>query len=347
MRRVILAAALAAAAVHARAACVEKLAPSMQRKLPQDRFLSAHSTAWLDDDTLLIGSRNGIFRYAISKDTSKTLVTNASIPNGLPAAEKVHTDGKTLVAFATDRSDIAFDLKKENLVHTRRTAAMLVSDLAVRGDSLAVLGFPMRPEGDAGPLWIGKVGADWDDFKPLQKANADVNDIARFAIAPYGGAVLYLNDGTIAAISPSQPGILRYKANGSPLPRLGSELHELVIPKLPDVVMRYGTDVAARYTAVINQQAVADDLINTSEGLAIVVRRWENGTVWWELWFPDAKKTKRRIRLGLEDKRTAGGYLRCDGRGARIACMFGAQTEYLKPDQPYLVLFNLKEAECR
>ena len=345
MRSLLVAAALVAAAYSAAAACTETLAPALQRKLSADRFVAAHSVAWLDDDNVIIGSRGGILQYSIGKDAAKTLVMNLPIPNGLPAAEKVHTDGKTVVAFATDRSDIAYDLAAQKLVHTRRTAAMLVSDMAVRGDEVIVLGFPMKRMGDVGPLWIGKIGAQWDDFKLLHAADPKATEILPFAIAPYGGAVLFLPDHTVAAITPAEAGVLRYKTDGTPLPRLGADLTELMMPRMPDIILQYGNDVMARYQQIVNKQPVADDLVNTAQGLAIVVRRWAGGKVWWELWFPDAKTAARRVRLGIEDKRVSGGMLRCDARGTRLACLFGAQTEYLKPDQPYLVLFDLKNAK--
>jgi hypothetical protein len=346
MRRLLVAAALAAVACDAAAAlCTETLAPALQRKLPRDRYPAAHSVAWLDDDNVIIGSRGGIVQYSISKDVAKTLVMNLDVPNGLPAAERLRTDGKTLVAFGTDRSDIAYDLAKQKIVHARRTAAMLVSDMAVRGDEVVVLGFPMKHQGDVGPLWIGKVGAPWDDLKLLRAADPKSVDVLQFAMAPYGGAVLFLSDNTIAAISPAEAGVMRYKPDGTPLPKLGTDLVELLMPKMPDVILRYGQDVMGRYTEIVNKQPLADDLVNTPQGIAIVVRRWDAGKVWWEAWFPNAKSLARRIRLGVEDKRVAGGVLRCDNRGARLACLFGAQTEFNKPDQPYLLVFNWKDVK--
>jgi hypothetical protein len=158
-------------------------------------------------------------------------------------------------------------------------------------------------------------------------------------------------DGTISMITPVEPGVIRNRLDGTPLPPLGSYLRELVIPALPEMVSRYSVDFAGRYREVLNKQLLADDLIETSDGLAIVVRRWAAGRVGWELLFPDARGARRRVRLDVEDVRAAGGHMRCDARGTKVACIYGRFVAADKPNRPHVVLFDLTRTkrgpECR
>jgi hypothetical protein len=149
-------------------------------------------------------------------------------------------------------------------------------------------------------------------------------------------------------ITAAEAGVHRFAPDGTALPTLGSALTELVPPRLNEIRRLFGADVEGRYHEVLNRQPIADDLIETSAGLAIVVRRAAGGKLWWELWFPDASGgARRRIRLELEEKRTIGGHLRCAGRGRRLACLFGRMTELFNPDRASIVLFDLDRVNRR
>lgn len=350
MRRILPVTILAAAAVStATAACLSTLAPHLVRELPQDHYVSAGSIAWRDDGRILIGTRTtGIMEYVVATGATSPAVPGVDIPNGLPAVEKLDTDGRTVVAFNSDRSDIAFDLAARKMLHARRNVAMRVMDIAVSGDRVAILGYPFRVQTPRkGQLWVGSIGAPWEELTLLREFEPKTDAIARYAVAPHAGAVRFIDAKTVAMVTPAEPGVIRYRIDGTALPTLGADLTELVIPSLPDMLLKFNQDVIGRYEQIMNRQPTADDLVVTSKGLAVVVRRWANGNVWWELWFPELRKTERTIRLGIQDKRTAGGHLRCAGRGTLLACMFGKATQLGRPDRSHLVLFDLMATKTR
>ena len=337
--------ALVAGAISAPAGagCIAGLPPTVTRELPTPQFVSARSVAWLDAQRVLIGTRaSGILSYDISRGTAAPLVPGDGLPQGIPAVEKLDTDGTTVVAFNGDRSDVAFDIKQRKMVHARRRVVMRILDMAVRDGHVAVLGFSpnVSPKGK-GILWAGEIGAPWEETTLLHPSRREDDDYFLYAFAPHGGAVRFLDRDTIAFITPAEPGIFRRKLDGRELPRLGAGMTDLVMPDLPEMMKLYNEDVEKRYANVVNRQPAIDDLVVTPQGPAVVVRRWGGGKVWWELRYPDARAAARTIRLGIEDKRVAGGHLRCAAKGSALACVFGRQTQLGHPDRPQFVLFDL------
>jgi hypothetical protein len=334
-------------------ACVETVLPRVHRELPAAKgFAFATDLAWLPNGRLLIGARDGVFDYSLADGAARRIVSGASVPAGLPMVDRIETDGATIVASSLDYSDIVFDLAKRKVVRGRRAPEMLIFDTAVRGKTQVVLAVPVLLRGvDIGSVWVGEAGQPWKTFRLLHAADARLTEAVRRTPPPYGGGMVLSADRTIAMITPVEPGVLRYRLDGAPLPSLGTELRELVIPALTEMVSRYNVDLAGRYREVLNKQPLADDLIETADGLAIVVRRWAADRVWWELWFPDAHGTRRRVRLGVEDVRAAGGHMRCDARGAQVACIYGRFVAADKPNRPHVAVFDLTRTkrgpECR
>lgn len=345
--------AVVAFAVTAGAACVETAMPFIHRELPAAKgFAFATDLAWMPNGRLLIGARDGVFDYSAADGSARRVVSGASVPAGLPMVERLETDGATVVASSLDYSDIVFDLAKGKVAHGRRLPEMLIFDTAVRGKTQVVLAVPVMLRGvDIGSLWVGEAGRPWKTFQLLRAAGAGLTEAVRRTPPPYGGAMVLGADGTISMITPVEPGVLRYRLDGAPLPPLGRELRELVIPALPEMVSRYNIDLVGRYRNVLNKQPLADDLIETADGLAIVVRRWAVDRVWWELWFPDERSTRRRVRLGVEDVRAAGGHMRCDARGSQVACIYGKFTGDDLPNRPHVAFFDLtktrRDPKCR
>ena len=341
--RALVTAAVVLATAAAIAGPCETLTPTALEELPQSTLVRAHSVAWLNDRAVAVGSDNGIYQYALSDGSVKELVAPRTIPHGMTQVEDIATDGRLLVGFNDDYSDLALDLGSSRIVAARRNAALQVIDMAVRGQSLVVLGFPAASKRESnGALWSGRVGAGWESFRLLHKVSEEATESLRSCLPPFGGAVVIQSDGTIAMITAAEPGVVRYGADGKRLPTLGGGLTELVPSDMADIRKYFFGDVLGRYQQVLNQQPIADDLVETPNGLAVVVRNAAAGAVWWELWFPgEGGGTRRRIRLALDDKRVVGGHLRCNGRGTRLACLFGKAGELYKPDKPYLALFDL------
>lgn len=327
----------------AAAPCVETLAPTNVTPVSEPALAYASSVAWRDDRTLLISARSGIVAYDLISRTATPLVAGVAPPSGLPRAIGLDSDGKDVVAFNLDQSDLAADAHTGRVVTARRDGALQIADVAVHAGTAAILGFPFHLKtSEFAQLWIGKPGAPWTSFHPLHPISEAADEIVRYAVAPLGGAVTFARDGTIAMISPAEPGVFRYRVDGTPLPTLGAEIRELVVPRMREATFGYRLDYVGRYREILNKQPLIDDLVDTPDGLAIVVRRWSEGAVHWELWFPGPRTVRRRVALGLQDPGVAGGHLHCSTRGPRLACTYGTITPPDQPWTPQLALFDLR-----
>ncbi len=331
----------------AAADCIETLRKDVDQPLPLPAFAHARSVAWMDAETLLIGTQGGVRAYRIADGSSRVVVSGAAAPHGIPEVENLDTDGRTLAAYNSDYTDLTADLSTGKILAAHRYPVIQVCDLAVHGRTMAVLGpnHPKLLQADRfGALWIGKAGDPFDKFRLLHPMGGAAETVFRRALFPYGGAVVIRSDETIAFITPAEPGVFRYRADGQALPRLAPQLQELMVPRLPEAISKYAMDLKGRYQEIYNRQRSADDLVDTANGLAIVVRAAEGTRVWWELWFPDANGIRRRIRLSPEQNRPTGGHLRCDARGNRIACI---SLMYAGPNTagpPNLLMFNLERS---
>jgi hypothetical protein len=343
LRRLLLAALLAAGTAAAQPC--ETLEATFVRQLPLPTFARVGGVAWRNGGKLLLGAESGVNEYDIVSGDVRRVVSASAIPYGLPDVMNLATDGRRLFAFNLDYSDLAFDLDAAKILRARHHAALQIADVAVRGDTVAVLGRPVLLQRDFGSLWVGPIGAPWQEFRGIHPLGGEAADIYKGAFAPYGGAVVIQKNGTIAIVTPAEAGVLRFAADGTQLPTIGRGLTELMVPRLPEILRRYASDVDGRYSQILNRQPIIDDLLETSDGLAIVVRRVAGERLTWELWFPDEQSKRRVVRLGVSDDAT-GGHLHCDARGTKIACTFGKSTGAAKPQLPQLALFDLKQARA-
>lgn len=331
------------------AGCSETLDPALLHELPLKTLRRVRGVAWINGGTLAIAARNGVFRYNLADQELQRIISAEDVPDGLPNAENVAVDGDTLVAYNMEYSDLAFDLARQKITAARRVPAMQVLAMDVHDGNLVVLGYPaILPRDREGALWIGGVGKRWETFRAIHSISDREGSIFRSGMPWFGGAVRVLSDGTIAMITPAQPGVRRYRLDGTQLPPLGAKVTELVVPRLTEVRGALSQDLAAQYEQIFNRQPIADDLLDTGDGPAIVVRRAAQSGVWWELWFPSADGgVSRKVRLGLDDPSRFAGHLRCDGRGRRIACLFGKTTSLRTPEVPYVALFDLDRVTRR
>jgi hypothetical protein len=216
---------------------------------------------------------------------------------------------------------------------------MRIMDLAVRDGNVAVLGYSYDSRRRGGPLWTGKPGAPWEEHRLLYDASQRHDARYRTALAPYAGAVVFLDDHTVATITPVEAGVRRYRiSDGAALPVLGPDM-TLLAADLTEAIL--DTDLGKRYEQ-LNRHATIDDLVALNSGPAVVVRTWSNGRTRWSLWLPSESSATRRLPLGVEDSRTIGAHLRCDGRGWRLACIGGADGRKSKAGAVYL--FDLEKA---
>lgn len=325
----------AVCALNVTAACRFALKPVSVRELPPADYAAARGVAWLDDRYVLIGTRgNGIVKYDLDRGRGQSIVNGAELPKGIPDVEDLSTDGAAIVAFNRDRSDVVFDLKSGTLAHTRRTATMRVMDMDIRGGKVALLGYSFVP-GGGGPLWIGAPGAAWPKYKLVFDPTKKHDAFFREAIAPYAGAVRFLDDETIALVSPAQIGVRRYRLDGTALPALGTDMKELAADLLP-AIRAAGLD--ARYN-ILNERRLIEDLLTLPDHAAgVVVRRWADGRVSWQLWVAVETGATKRVDLAVTDP-AATAHARCDARGSRIACCVAGSR------LTRLVVFDLRKME--
>jgi hypothetical protein len=328
----VLAVVGAFASVAAAPVCEERLAPLLLEHLGGPDYLRTRDVAWVDDSRVAIAASRGIRIRSIPDRTSRLL------PANIPEVLRVASDGRTIVAANSQFVDVAVDVASGKTIHEREKYGMRIGDVGVAGKRFAVLGFPVKVDGvDFGNLWTGTVGAQWEAFHLLRPTPDSMWSSVRERSALFSGSVAMGPDGSVWSITPEEPGVVRYNAEGRALPPLGKALRELVVPSLA----KYSLDPLARYTEVLNLQPMADDLVLLPEGPAIVVRKFSSGTISWALWFPGDEKTRRRIALAIDQKQIVGGHLRCDAKGTRLACVFGKLPKIGQPEEPYLAIFDL------
>jgi hypothetical protein len=341
----LMAMTISAVTLPVAADCRHIVAPISVRELPADRYTAARSIAWRDSHRVLIGTRgHGIVEYDVDAGTTVPVVPAGDIPGGIPDVEKLDTDGSTIVAFNRDRTDVAFSISKAKFVHTRREAVMRVMDIAVRDGKVAVLGYSFKPRGGgSGPVWIGNVGDAWDELELLYDAGPKYDEYFRYSMPPHAGAIRFIDKDTVAFTLASEPGVFRYRIDGSALPPLGRDLTDLVSSDLPLAMQKYSTDINGRYQELVNKNRNIDDLVVLNNDPAIVVRQWAKGKVHWQVWLASERAPVRKLTLGIEDARVAGGHLRCDALSSKLVCLFGKQTQPGQPDKPFVALFDVSK----
>jgi hypothetical protein len=305
----------------------------------------AQDVSWISDVGLLIGMDDGIVLYDVGSGTQSLLVSGEEPPNGVPAVIRLDTDGKTVVAIGRNYAHLVANARSGKISMAREDHALVINDIAVHAGMVAVLGYPLFLRGtDFAQLWIGEPGAPWETFLPIHPVGKDAQKIIQAAGPPYGGAVTFAADGSVAMISPAEPGVFRYKIDGRPLPTLGRSLRQLMVPRMPEVLSAYARDPEGRSREIFNKQPTIDDLISTPAGLAIVVRVWSKGSPTWELWFPDTVGLRRRVQLSLTEKDVSGGHLHCSVRASQMACVLTLFRKMEKPGVSSLAIFDLGKA---
>jgi hypothetical protein len=336
----------AAAALFA-AATLQPVETSVLDRSCGDRV---SAVAWASDDELLLASVSGVTRYSIERHACSPFISPQEPPNGISHVFNVASDGRSVVAFALPVSQYAARLPDGARLFARRRPDFLVSDLAVRGGNLFVLGFrgyekPKLPET---AVWRGPVSSDWSGLTPLHRLTTqDALMIFRHSVPGMLGSIAVGGDGTLYVITSSEAGVFRYRADGTPLPPLGGDLTDLVIKQMPELYFNYRTDEIGRYRQVLNRQPIADDLVVTPDGPAILVRRATGNTLQWELWYPAARGVTATMALAPSGKGPTG-HMRCDARGSRLACVLRRPLDRDSSEQlASLYLFQLPKVAKR
>lgn len=327
-----------------------RLKPQVVR-LGQECCTSALDVAWLNNESVLIASDQGVKAYSLMRSTFRTVITGTQIPEGLPHPDRVQADGETAVATDFASSQFACRARDGKRLFARSSPAFYVIDIAVWRDRLYVLGWPTDRNGVNNPsgtaVWTGAVVGQWDQLSPLHvvRSGPEAVAICNDSVSPYGGGLALENDGTVDVITAAEAGVFRYAPTGRLIQVLGQGLGELVIKRMHDVNFTFGRDFRKRYSEILNVQPIADDLVATADGPAILVRLAKGNSIHWELWYPDAERLRARLGLGLELSNPYA-HLACAARGRRLACVYSeavseAKTSSPSARVPYLALFEL------
>jgi hypothetical protein len=299
----------------------------------------------------LIASEKGISSITASGGAPKEVISPYSLPDGLPDPQAVASDGKSVVATSwASHGSFSRRIADGKRLIAQGGLRLTVMDVAVRGGRSCVLAFAPPPS-DADKstaLWCGSLSDSWGEVLPLHHLHSEhARELFLAAPGPYAGAVVMEPDGAIDVITGAEPGLYRYGADGKLKEILGQSVDDLVVESMKEIMVKFAMDLENRYRLLLNAQPIIDDLVVTPNGPAILVRLAAGDKIHWELWYPlRSGGVGDRIRLGIE-RIGPYGHLRCDGRGADLACI-GSQpprneASLAKTAQawPHLWLFHL------
>lgn len=321
-------------------ACVETLAPYKTAELSWAEYPRLQDIAWVDSERVALATWHGVSVYWIAEGRASWLVPPDTVENVM----RVSSDGRTIVAANAMYSFIAADAESGKLVAQTNSLPVRVTDLAYGNGSLTILGTTNEKNVPAAMLYAGKITEPIEKFRPIGLLDADQALVARLALVTQGGSLARGPDGAIETIVPWRAGIQHVSASGALQQQDAAPLSALVVGNIDDLIKRYASDFPARYTNILNKQPIADDIVATDEGTAVVVRHVESGRIHWTLWFVDGRAVRRKVDLAAEQAYPYGGHLRCDARGGRMACVFLTLTKVGQPPAfNRLLLFNLHD----
>jgi hypothetical protein len=319
-------ASLVLVAALARLARTETISPVSLRQLES----AASGITWLDSSHVIIAGPSGVRTLSLVDGTSAETISTKPVPHGLPDPLSVTTDGVSVVASnGFTRSQFACRAMNRQRLFARSSPLFLVIDLAVSGQKLYLLGWPVDANGanngEGIAVWQGGLSSAFEKFEPLHRIQSGASSVAIFndSLPVYGGALAIESDGTLDVITAAESGVFQYSPEGSLRRTLGTGLGELVMRRMHDINFTYGDAPLARYQKVVNRQPTIDGLVATLDGPAIVVRTVNDEIVQWELWYPNDVRIDRRIKLAIS-RRGPFGHLSCGARMRDLACVYQA-----------------------
>jgi hypothetical protein len=327
------------------AATTGTLAPRSVIAIPPAVAQFVSDVAWENADAVLISTDRGVRRFSPRTGTSEPLIADTPLPDGLPFPESVASDGATVsTVSALSLGGYAMRIADRKRLIAQRVR-FLPLDVAVRGQRTCVLAIELHQKTDEA-VFCGAAGEAWTKFKPVHRL-ASGQEILRSAIEHLGGAIAMGADGSLAVVTSAEPGVFRYAPDGKLIEKSGQSFDELVVPQMGELRERFAGDIAGRYRLLLNTQPIIDDLVLTPRGPAIVVRIAEKERIRWELWWPRTDgRAVPPTRLAIE-RLGPYGHLRCDARGASLACVASmpdrknASDPMATEHAPHLWIFEL------
>ena len=321
-------------------ACVETLAPYKTAQLSWAEYPRLQDVAWVDAERVALATWHGVSVYSIPHGRASWLVPLDTVENVM----RVSSDGRTIVAANAMYSMIAADAESGKVVAQTNNLPVRVTDLAYGSGHLTILGTTNGKDVPAAMLYAGAITQPVEKYRAIGPLDADQALVARYALVTQGGSVVRASDGSIETIVPWRAGIQHVSASSALQQQDAISLSALRVANIDDLMKRYASDFPGRYTNILNKQPIADDIIATNEGTAVVVRHVESDRVHWTLWFVDGSAVRRKVDLAAEQAYPYGGHFRCDARGGQVACVFLTLTKVGEPPAfNRLLLFSLRD----
>jgi hypothetical protein len=334
---------LAALLLVAAGAAAAATLPAAERPLDAACGETVRSVAWTSDGELLLASRNGVRRYSVASGRCTPLFD-------LPHVAAIATDGESAVALGLPITVHAARIADGAKLFTHNAAEFRPIDIAVHRDRLYVFGFYTYDTKTALPspsVWRGELTSDWSNLTPVHRVTTrEAFDVVHDAFPGRGAALAVEADGTLDVVSEAEPGVFRYRADGTPLPPLGISVRDLVLARFAEM-RAYRKDVSGRYRDILNRQPTIDDLVVTPDGPAIVVRLVDGDRIHWQLWYPNATTIAARVDLAATLTGSVG-HIRCDARAARLACVLEQPVDDISTrTRSLLVFYELPKVRVR
>jgi hypothetical protein len=295
------------------------------------------AVTWVSPDTVIVAGLDGVYRYSLANRDCRTLVSGGT--DGIERVMNVVSSGPLFYAFAYPTPQYAGEVNDGHAVFTSKTSNFfIISDIALFGHSRYLLGQFSADMSQTLPfpiVWRTSIPTQPHEqlkHEPVHFVHtAAALDAIRKSSPPNTGVLAVDSEGTLYVFTAVEPGIFRYRADGTALPPLGTDLRELVIPRLADLFNLYRADEKARYRDLINKQPTVDDLVVTPDGPALVVRTVKDNQVTWALWYPTEHDVRARVPLGMT-RRGPFGHTRCEVREGVLACVLGTPKNPAVPD---------------
>lgn len=324
------------------------LAPIAVHPLTPECGQGLVAVTWVSRDSVIVGGLDGVHRYSLTDKHCRTLVDGGT--DGIERVMNVVSSGPLFYAFAFPTPQYAGDVNDGHALYQNKiSGGFIFSDIALYGHTRYLLGHYSTDTSQTLPfpiVWRTSIPAHpKEHIKPepvhfVQTAKA--LDAIRKSSPPHTGSLAVDGQGTLYVFTAVEPGVFRYRADGTALPPLATDLQELVIPRLADLFNLYRVDETARYRDLINKQPTVDDLVVTPDGPALVVRTVANEHVTWALWYPAEHGVRARVPLGMT-RQGPFGHTRCDVREAVLVCVLGTPKNPASPElgPASLYLFHL------
>lgn len=252
---------------------------------------------WATDNSVFVmRTYHGLEEIQVGPElkTLRQPVPPVKVLGGFDRMARLGVSGQ-YIAFASEGHIMAWrprDSKAPGFVAFRRKEIGLAEDIDLSGDRLLLLGTPYKtfPDAEAGIAWLGTLGSDLKDWKPLLVAptgadgerSAALFDCETVAL----GAVRFLADRSILVVPGFLPGAYQFDAQGNPVRTWSQQEIGLTTDcrNISDEVSRQLAGFPSTRLPWLNQRRVLEEILPLPQGPGLLIRsRRADGKITWDL----------------------------------------------------------------